>query len=103
MTETSYGTWQKFNRGELSVRQGIEHALGTDLKAFDVDAIEAEFRQAINDKLESAGIKLVGDEFIGKVEECAGCLAAAPGYIAEAVALVNLNQFWDIVAKHDKG
>lgn len=102
--ETVYGTWQTFTPGELSVRQGIDMALGANgshdvTGAYDVDGIEKHFRETLNHKLKDSGIKLVGDQFVGPAEECDGCREVAPAYIAEAVELTNL-QFWNIASEH---
>lgn len=100
-TTTSYGTWQTFTPGELSVRQGIEAALSSQLDEHDLDAIESDYREAINTKLKDTGIVLSGDEFTGPAEECGGCREAAPGYISEVLDLVS-QEFYSIVRKHQK-
>jgi hypothetical protein len=105
MTRTAYGSWTKFNPTESSVRHGIELALSAWAKDHNLDAIEREYREAINAKLADAGIVLVGDEFTGPVEECDHCYQMAPAYIAEALEQVNgeaSQLFWALVQKHRK-
>lgn len=94
-TTTSYGTWQNFTPGELSVRQGIEAALGDDVGDFDVDAIETHYRSVINGYLSGTGITLNGDEFYGPAgEEC-------PTHVIAEVVGYTAMSFWDIVHKHE--
>lgn len=100
-TTTEYGTWQTFTPGELSVRQGIERALEGHGEDHDLVAIESSFRNEINTRLRDTGIRLIGDAFFGPAEDCEGCLAAAPGYIAEVLDQVS-QIFWTIVIKNRK-
>lgn len=95
-TTTSYGTWLKFT-GQLSVRAGIEAAMEGHAEGHDTVAIEAGYRSAINSMLFDSGIRLIGDEFYGPAEDCAGCREVAPGYISEVLDAIN---FWAIVMRH---
>lgn len=101
MGSTSYGTWQNFVSGDISVRAGIDASLGIHTNQYDMDAIEQEYRDLVNAKLKDTGIVLSGDAFTGPAEDCKGCREAAPQIIAEAIEQANVD-FWKIVAKHEK-
>jgi hypothetical protein len=71
MTANSYGTWDgmfDFGSPATDVRDFIELTLDehTDdyTVEYDVDAIEKDYRAAVNDALPD-GVALVGDEFYG--------------------------------------
>lgn len=94
-TTTSYGTWYNHNR-ELTVTAGIVNALGDYGNEYDIDAIEAEYREAIDAVLPER-VVLVGDEFIG------------PAYAddktwdgdLDITALIESVDFWAIAEKHE--
>jgi hypothetical protein len=65
-TTTSYGTWSsRVNTYESSPEDGINAYLGdADPADYDMDAVYAAYRQAIEDAL-PADVSLCGNEFIG--------------------------------------
>ncbi len=64
-TTTSYGTWNnRVQDGELTVEQSVYVALGDFASDYDLDAVVAGYRAAINEALPSS-VSLCGDEFIG--------------------------------------
>ncbi|MEV8636831.1 hypothetical protein AB0395_34835 [Streptosporangium sp. NPDC051023] len=65
MITTDYGSWnRRVYRYELTVEQSAMIALGDYADDYDLDAIAAAWRTAINDALPS-GVTLCGNEFIG--------------------------------------
>jgi hypothetical protein len=72
-TTTSYGTWSSLvNTYETSPEDGINAYLGdADPTEYDMDAIYAAYRQAIDDAL-PADVSLCGNEFIGPAYPEAG-------------------------------
>lgn len=104
-TTTSYGTWN--NRVEphaLSVEQGVFEALGDFADDYDLDALTAAYRDAINEAL-PAGVSLCGDEFIGPYEsqdwESAGYPVDEYNRL-DIGAIVNGIDFQAIAAEHVK-
>src|SRR5690606_34496329 len=64
MTTTSYGTWNNRVDGDaLTVEQTIAETLG-DADEYDIDAIAADYRTAINKALPE-GVTLAGNDFYG--------------------------------------
>lgn len=97
MTTTSYGTFvgNVTDPGPAgNMRDYITTALGDYAGSFDVDAIVADYRDAINERLADEGITLAGDEFYGphpQPENSRDTIAAAIGEV----------DFWAIAEKHD--
>lgn len=105
MTTTSYGTWN--NRVEpyaLTVEQTVIEAIGDHAEDFDLDAIAADYRDAINDALPD-GVSLNGDEFYGPYSRDD---ANFDGYALDEddrldiKAIVDGIDFWEIAAKHER-
>lgn len=64
MITTSYGTWcTKVDDLALTVEQTIAETLG-DADEYDIDAIAADYRTAINKALPE-GVTLAGNDFYG--------------------------------------
>lgn len=94
-TTTSYGTWVTVtNSPYLTLRQDVEAFTGEYGGDYDVDAIERDYRAAINAAL-PGGVTLAGEEFYGPVPVD----NAATDAIAPAIDEVD---FWAIVQRHDK-
>ena len=97
MTTTSYGTFigNVTDPGPAgNMRDYITTVLGDYAGSFDVDAIVADYRDAINERLADEGITLAGDEFYGphpRPENSRDTIAAAIGEV----------DFWAIAEKHD--
>jgi len=101
---TSYGTWaNRVDPRALTVEQTIYETLGDYAGDYDIDAIAADYRDAINEALPE-GVALAGNEFIG------------PYYAEDATwgpelkdkdgrldikAIVDSVDLWAIVAKHE--
>lgn len=98
MSRTSYGTWLNHTSGQATVRAQIESALGDRIGEFDVDAIERDYRAAIDLILPST-ITLAGDEFYGPHPQP----DSAADDIRDTLRVLNGDRFWGIVAKHDRG
>jgi len=104
MVTTSYGTWSnRVDPRALSVEQTIYEALGDYADDYDIDAIAADYRDAINMALPE-GVTLAGDEFIGpyyaedatwgpELEDEDGRL--------DIKSIVDGVDLWAIVAKHE--
>lgn len=104
-TTTSYGTWN--NRVEphaLTLEQSVFEALGDFADDYDLDALTAAYRDAINEAL-PAGVSLCGNEFIGPH---ASQDWSRLGYPADEYnrldigAIVRGIDFQAIAAEHDK-
>lgn len=97
-TTTSYGSFVGLvgDPGPAgNMRDYVAGALGDYAGSFDVDAIVAEYRDAINDALDGTGITLAGDEFYGPHPR--------PENVAEIVAdAIGDVDFWAIAEKHDQ-
>ena len=101
---TSYGTWaNRVDPRALTVEQTIYETLGGYAGDYDIDAIAADYRDAINMALPE-GVVLAGDEFIGpyyaedatwgpELEDEDGRL--------DIKAIVDSVDLWAIVAKHE--
>lgn len=63
-TTTTYGTWTSVDHYSVTVEQTIVETLGDYGSEYDIDAIAAEYRDAINDALPD-GVTLSGNEFYG--------------------------------------
>jgi hypothetical protein len=103
-TTTSYGTWN--NRVEpyaANFATSIYEALGDYADGFDLDAVEAEYKAAINDAL-PASVNLCGDEFIGPAyaADCdfTGYPTDEDGRL-DIKAIVDSIDFWEIASRHD--
>lgn len=97
MITTSYGTFignVADPGGAGSMRDYITTALGDYADDYDIDAITADYRDAINEHLAPHGITLAGDEFYGPYPR----IENAAKVIADAIEDVD---FWEIVARHD--
>jgi hypothetical protein len=104
-TTTSYGTWN--NRVEpyaATFEQSVYEALGDYADNFDLDALTADYKAAINDALPSS-VSLCGDEFIGPYYEADADFTGYPhdeeGRL-DIKAIVETVDFWTIAARHDK-
>ena len=103
MITTSYGTWtSRVDPYSLSVEQTVREALGDYADQYDVDAIAADYRQAINQALPE-GVSLCGDEFIGPYhsdDATWGPELETEGRLNIRVIVESVD-FWGIVAKHE--
>ncbi len=94
---TSYGSFSRNVAdpgGAGSMRDYITTALGDHADDYDIDAITADYRDAINERLAPHGITLAGDEFYGPYPRPEN----AGETIADAIKDVD---FWTIVERHD--
>jgi len=103
MITTSYGTWNnRIDPHSLSVEQTVYEVLGDFADEYDVEAIAADYRQAINAALPE-GVSLVGNEFIGPYhakDATWGPELEVDGRL-DIRAIVDSVDFWGIVAKHE--
>lgn len=105
MVTTSYGTWNnKVDRYRLTVEQSVVEAFGAEgTDGFDLPAIVADYRAAINEALPQ-GVTLVGDEFIGPYRPEPDAFAGYPvdddGGL-DIKAIVDDIDLWAIIEKHD--
>lgn len=104
-TTTSYGTWT--NRVEpytASFEQDVYESLGDYADDYDIEALTAEYRNAINEALPN-GVWLTGSEFIGPYYDEDADFGDAPvdefGSL-DFKAIVDGIDFWEIAARHDK-
>lgn len=104
-TTTSYGTWN--NRVEhysANLATTVVEALGDYGDDYDVDALTAAYRDAINAALPDS-VTLAGDEFIGPhrpdADEWDGYPTDEHGQL-DIKAIVDGVDFWEIAEKHDK-
>lgn len=101
-TITNFGTWYNHQGHELNIEQSTAVALGDFADDYDVDAIVADYRDAINDALPDS-VTLAGDEFLGpyRDEDC-----EFDGYPTGADGSLNIGEiiegvdFWKIAARH---
>jgi len=101
---TSYGTWNNcVESGELTVEQSVLVALGDYADDYDIDAIAADYRAAINEALPE-GVTLAGNEFFGPAHAADATwgpeLEDEDGHL-DIKSIVDSVDFWAIVAKHD--
>ena len=90
---TQYGTWANFT-GEATVRDGIETALAGLTAGYDMEALEAAYRAAVNAALPD-GVTLDGDLIHGPYSmQC----VETTGEIAEAIRSVD---FWTLAEQHE--
>jgi hypothetical protein len=97
-TTTSYGTINTMvpDAGTVtSLADYVAGALGDYADDYDIEAITADYRDAINERLADQGITLAGDEFYGPYPRPEN----AGETIADAIKDVD---FWTIVERHDK-
>src|SRR5690554_6339689 len=95
---TSYGSFSRnvADPGPASsLADYVAGALGDYADDYDIDAITADYRDAINERLADQGIVLAGDEFYGPHPRPEN----AGETIADAIKDVD---FWTIVERHDK-
>lgn len=95
---TSYGTINTMvpDAGTVtSLADYVAGALGDYADDYDIEAITADYRDAINERLADQGITLAGDEFYGPYPRPEN----AGETIADAIESVD---FWEIVARHDR-
>ena len=103
MITTSYGTWcNRVDPYSLSVEQSVVEALGDYADDYDVEAIAADWRRAINEAL-PPGVSLVGNEFIGPAYPEANAFDGYPHdeYSVDIRAIVESVDFWSIAARHE--
>src|SRR5690606_26121421 len=95
---TSYGTITTMVPDAGTVTRLADYvatALGDDADDYAVDAIPADYPDAINEHLTPHGIPLAGDEFYGPHPRPEN----AGETIADAIESID---FWTIVERHDK-
>ncbi|MET8985805.1 hypothetical protein ABZW49_10190 [Nonomuraea wenchangensis] len=104
-TTTSYGTWTtRVERLSANFETYVLEAFDSEgPDGFDIDAIEADYRNAINDALPDS-VSLCGSEFYGPYESedwaAAGYPTDEDGRL-DIKAIVETIDFWEIVARHD--
>lgn len=102
-TTTSYGTWANHGGGGLTVADSITEALGEFAGDYDTEAIEVEYREAINEALPD-GVTLDGDEFYGPYYEADQDFDGYPlddfGGL-DIKTIVEFTDFWAITERHD--
>ncbi|WP_405149414.1 hypothetical protein OG589_14440 [Sphaerisporangium sp. NBC_01403] len=103
-TTTTFGTWNnRVQDGELTVEQSVYVALGDYADDYDLDAVAADYRAAINDALPSS-VSLCGDEFIGPYYAEDRDFDGYPTDEDDRLdikAIVEGIDFWAIAAEHD--
>ena len=101
-TTTSYGTWSN-HAGNLTVESSVYDALGSYSSDYDVDAIVAGYRAAINHALPDS-VSLHGDEFYGPFhatdQNFDGYPATEDGDL-DIKTIVDSIDFWAIAARHE--
>lgn len=90
---TSYGTWLNAVGDSLTVEEHVVTCLGDLAGRFDVPAVAAEFRKAVNDALPE-GVSLLGDEFIGPFHGA----DHTDLDLADVIAGIDI---WKIIEAHD--
>lgn len=106
VTTTGYGTWgNHIDDVSAGLADDIRNALGDSVDDFDVEAIEDDWREAINAAL-PPNVTLTGDEFIGpaydKDKEFDG-YPVEGGEFSESLdikAIVESVDLWVIVERH---
>ncbi|MDG4784368.1 type II toxin-antitoxin system prevent-host-death family antitoxin [Micromonospora sp. WMMD1102] len=101
-TTTSYGTWANADGSHLTVEDSVVVALGDHVSDYDVDAVAADYRAAINDALPDS-VSLSGNDFYGPAHdrEFDGYPLTEHGDL-DLSAIVNGVDFWEIAARHDR-
>lgn len=104
MTTSSYGTWNNRVRDmELTVEQSIAVALGDYTADYDLDALAAAYRNAINEALPE-GMSLNGNEFYGPYYAADANFDGYPhdedGRL-DIKAIVDSVDFWALAAEHE--
>jgi hypothetical protein len=103
-TTTIYGTWTtRVEPYSATFATSVYEALGDYADECDIDAIAADYRNAINEALPE-GVALVGDEFIGPAYDADCDFDSYPtdeyGRL-DIKTIVESVDLWAIVAKHD--
>lgn len=102
-TTTSYGTFYNHAKS-LTVEAYVEDAFGSEgTDGFDIDAINSDFREAINEALPPS-VSLCGNEFIGPFFRADQHFDGYPldEYGAlDITAIIESIDFWAIVERHD--
>lgn len=100
---TQYGSWSRRANGSATLRGQIEDSL-YEWPGIDIDAVESDYRAAINAALPDS-VSLCGDEFYGNYYE-SDC-ADQDGYphdsngMLDIAAIIEGVDFWAIVDRHD--
>lgn len=102
--QTSYGTWtNRVNNLIADFDHDVIEAFGSEgTDGFDLEAIKAEYRNALNDAL-PPNVNLCGSEFIGPAYPQPGEFADYPNDEYDRLdikAVVESIDFWAIVEKH---
>lgn len=90
---TEYAIWDDTIPGGRTFRDTLTTALGDTVDDFDLDAIDKDYRAAINTALDHLGITLAGEVFYGPYPRTTDA--------AEIAAIVESVDLWDIAARHD--
>lgn len=103
-TNTSYGTWtNRVERYSANLATTVVESLGDYGDDYDVDALTAAYRDAINDAL-PAEVTLAGDEFLGPAKPDADEWDGYPtddlGQL-DIKAIVDGVDFWEIAEKYE--
>lgn len=104
-TTTSYGTWNnQVERYSANLATTVVESLGDYGDEYDVNALTADYRDAINTAL-PASVTLAGDEFIGPhqpdANEWDGYPTDEHGQL-DIKAIVDDVDFWEIARKHER-
>jgi hypothetical protein len=91
---TEYGTWGDVGESTVTVEEYVAGALGEHGEGYDVAALAADFRKAVNEALPE-GVTLNGNLFFGPHDVAA---EDRPD-LREVVDSVD---FWEIAGRHDR-
>ena len=94
VTTTEYGVWDTAIPGGATLRAGLLAFLGDAAATTDVDAVEADYRAAINQALAPIGVTLAGDMLYGPHPRTMA--------LAEITAIIEDIDLGEIVARHDE-
>jgi hypothetical protein len=95
-TTTVWASWEQVDHTSLTVAEFIGRALTYFAADYDLAAIEADYRTAINKALPE-GVSLHGQEFYGPAPKPED----ADEQIQAAVSSLDQDVFWEIVARHE--
>lgn len=97
-TTTDYGSWNNHaDEYELTVESSVGTSLGDYAHEYDVDAIVADYRDAINKALPDR-VTLTGNEFIGPAYE-KDCTWEGD---LDIHAVIESVDFWEIAERHEQ-
>lgn len=98
MSTTSYGSWGQY-RSYQTLEDEIAVILGSEADEYDIDAIVAAYRQAINDALPD-GVSLNGNELHGPCDQRGEWTIWFNADTLSEAADVDVD-FWEIAARYE--